>query len=187
LIWTSESDEARVVGTAFDIGDSDLPLRADFPIFIANAVSWLLPGREGSDSSALRGGDLIRGEVSATTGEVSVLRPDGTSERVVAAEGRYAYFNTDEPGLYRVTPVIADGTAGSERSAAVTFAVNIESSVETDIRPRASGSGTDEEPSGTTSSMNAPGERRPIWTVFIAIGCLLLIGEWYLWWRREWS
>ena len=51
---------ARVVGLAFGMGDSDLPLRVAFPLFMHNALDWLAGRDEASASNEpIRAGEII--------------------------------------------------------------------------------------------------------------------------------
>jgi hypothetical protein len=56
----------RLVGLAFGVGDSDLPLRVAFPLFVHNALDWLADRDESAAASdPVRAGDIIEIQAGA--------------------------------------------------------------------------------------------------------------------------
>mgnify|MGYP004509392865 CR=1 FL=1 len=82
--YYGEHDGLRVVVVGFDLRESDFPLQAEFPVFMANALSFL------NDSSLLA-------QNVYTAGEKIVYHPQSDVD-VSTLE-----TNTDKAGLYEVT------------------------------------------------------------------------------------
>ena len=175
LIWLYTNGNIEGIGLSFDITGSDLPLRADFPILLANMLSWLDPRIGDVDGAQVQSGDFLTGELKEP-GTISVRRPDGTIDRITSSDGSFSYAHTEQVGLYHVE---------SDRSERI-FAVNVFSIEETNIRQRAELFSTGirvDEPydQDYVSSMG----RREIWRL-IALGILILLfAEWILWRRGD--
>ena len=71
LIAAGEHNGLRVISVAFDLSDSDWPLRVSFPIFLTNAVRWLTAA----------GGLGASQEETPTGGVASLTLPPGAVQR----------------------------------------------------------------------------------------------------------
>jgi hypothetical protein len=107
----------RGVLIGFDLHDSDLPLRAAFPILVDRLTSWLLP--QASQPSFRPGAEVPLG---ATGGGLSVTRPDGSVVPIAAdaSSGPAVFADTNELGIYEVVR-----GAGTGRQVLSHFAVNL--------------------------------------------------------------
>lgn len=165
LLWTRESGDSREVGIGFDITASDLPLRTDFPLLVANLISWLEPETLESGTTDMGCGDFIEGD-GAIDDWISILRPDGSVEEVHATGGRYSYGQTDLPGIYRLTKV--------EQPRSV--AVNLTSREETNIVPR--GEIRAAHRAATEASLEHSRVGREMWRLLVLIVVAMFIVEW---------
>jgi len=106
----------RGILIGFDLHDSDLPLRATFPILVDRLVAWLLP--QASQPSYAPGQEVPLG---ATGGGLSVTRPDGAVVAVAAdaASGPAVFVDTQQLGIYEVAR-----TVGGRRQVLSHFSVN---------------------------------------------------------------
>jgi hypothetical protein len=161
-----EEPERRGVFLAFDLLDSDLPLRTQFPVLMANIVQWLAPGRFSFEAGHLQAGEPYA--LPAGGGTATVIRPDGRRSAVSLSAG--AYTETSETGYYAVE-------SGEELLA---FAVNLLDERESDIRPRF-------EPLSSASARPRSGLGSPValWPYLALAAFLILVGEWVLWVRKR--
>ena len=102
LIATWEREGLRVLFVAFQPSQSDLPLRAAFPLFAANALSWFRPGVLGADASTRRTGETVEIGVTADVREARVTGPDGREAAWPVAAGVLSYTGTSRAGFHRV-------------------------------------------------------------------------------------
>ncbi len=84
----------------FDLAQSDLPLKVEFPILLANSIAWLA-GRDAlTDDRAVRAGQpaLIRTTQSGAT----ITTPTGDAQEVAARDGSIIFADTMRVGAYQV-------------------------------------------------------------------------------------
>lgn len=104
LLAVEETANGRLAVMAFDVHDSNLPLKADFPVLMQNLLAWLLP-----EASA----DLQ----NAACGEAMTITPDVRAESalVITPSGETVSLNggqfldTNEIGVYTLQERYADG------------------------------------------------------------------------------
>ena len=166
LLSAYQAPERRAVFLSFDLLDSDLPLRTQFPLLMANVMRWLAPGRFSFESSHLGPGEpyvLPPGAASAV-----VVRPDGsTSSPRADAE---TYTQTSETGFYIV----------QSRQERLAFAVNLLDAGESDIRPRFQPQAASER-----QRIEGPGSPVALWPFLTLAALVILLAEWYLWVRKR--
>jgi Ca-activated chloride channel homolog len=158
LLAVSDQDGVRTAVIGFDLHDSNLPLKADFPVLMQNLLSYLLPD--------------VRESVEDATCESAVSLPlDARAEsaRVILPSGKQCdadQVDTAEQGIYCLEQKYADGETRNTY-----FAVHGDSS-EYDVRTIGAQSGE------ILSSQldNAAGHELTIW-VLLAFLALLMI-EW---------
>ncbi len=170
LVVVGEEAGQRRVWLGFDLLDSDLPLRAGFPILIGNLVSWLGESAERVAVPTVRTGESVTVAVPFS-GAGQVVAPDGRKTPVDLGSGRLSYGETDQVGLYRVR------SGDRER----TFAVSLLSPAETDLTPRTSlkvGRSRVVPPSRQTQ------RNQELWRPLVCLALLLLLAEWYWYHRR---
>ena len=175
LIYSYVTPEnARFLGITFDVTETDLPLRADFPILIANMLTWLNPAPDESGSEQIKTGDMFETTTSSGLGDPTIERPDKTIETVPAIDGSLRYRGTDLAGIYTIT----------QGDSVRLFAANLENAAESDIRDRqelvlTAGNVRPEE------RLDAGRTGRPLWALAIILALLVLLVEWGYWLRRE--
>jgi len=134
LLLAGEVDGRRVAVLAFDLHRSDLPLQVAFPILLANLVGWLTPGSGGSLPTQVAPGAAVTLAWPPEVESVKVTRPDGSTVRVVPQRGWAAFADTAQLGVYEAAWQRSDPAAGQEDERA-SFAVNLFSPQESDVRP----------------------------------------------------
>jgi Ca-activated chloride channel family protein len=177
LFIAGEVDGRRLAVLAFDLRQSDLPLRVAFPMLVANLMGFLAPGTAGTLPETVVPGQPVAIPLPAQAGAAVVTRPDGTSERLAAEDGGTLFADTVTTGIYRVDWEMEEG---GERWHLGRFGVNVFSPLESDIAPRPSLA------VGETRGQAIVAERpvRQEWWRWLAWAALaLLIVEWLVQYR----
>jgi hypothetical protein len=102
LLFVGESEGRRVAVLAFDLHQSDLPLRVAFPILLSNLYEALAPGTGGSLPPVSTLGDPLVIESPPQVEEIVVRSPDGREKILHPTGGRTAFEETSQPGIYEV-------------------------------------------------------------------------------------
>ena len=166
LIWAGDDGHRRVVMIGFDLAQSDLPLKVEFPILLANSIAWLA-GRDAlTDDRAVRAGQpaLIRTTQTGAT----ITTPAGDAQEVAARDGSIIFADTMRVGAYQVKD--SQG-----------FAASLLSESESNVAPRDSIKTRAGEVSGQVETFNS--EREAWRWVALAVLAVLTI-EWWVYHRR---
>ena len=165
LIIASETPE-RVLRVSFALEDSNFPLQPAFPIFLSNALSWVM-----DEQVAL----------PRSPGRVEVPLPGA---RVVDLEGNevtswplleQTVFVADEPGLYTAS-------LGGRR---LRVAVNVSDRSRSSVND--SQLGAIDAAAGPTidlSVLDAGTWAEELWMTLLAVAALLVIAEWFTYHKR---
>lgn len=170
LLAAGEQHGVRKVYVGFDLLNSDFPLRAGFPIFIANTVRWLTGGRVGGVTPTGRCGEPLRVDLATAETTAKVTLPDGSTRAAEVVAGRVALPETRQVGLYQVR--------AGDRS--VTVAESLLSADESELTPRGElrvGQVTIRPP---THDRQRPSEQ---WRWLAVVMLLVLTIEW--WWFHQ--
>ncbi len=98
--WTGDGNTGqKVVVMGFDLHNTDLPLKREFPIFMYNLTTFFLP------DEVYQGGEISPGEVVELNflpeaSKVSVTAPDGESHLIAPPFPPTAFSGAKSPGLY---------------------------------------------------------------------------------------
>lgn len=177
LIKAGMMEGRRVVIVAFDLHQSDLPLRPAFPIFMQNSISWLSP-TQASPIGQASVGEVLNVPLTPGGTQRSLVYPDG-HKQVIEAQGTSWLFQVpDQIGLYRLDEQLESGLQSRY------FAVHL-SEQESDITPRfiavgASG-GQPAEGDGTTAP--EPLGSRELTNWLVALALLVVFVEWRVYQR----
>jgi len=106
LILLGEIDGHRVVYFTFDLVASNLPVQVSFPILGSRILDWLGGTRLGTAATADAGTPLALTPPQGSSSRVKT--PDGSVVEVPA--GVIEFTLADQPGVYRVDYVAADGS-----------------------------------------------------------------------------
>ena len=112
LLAVDEDGARRAAVVGFDVHDSNLPLKADFPVLIQNLLAYLLPDPAAEIENAACGESVVIAYDVRST-DVSVLTPSGKTATL--AGGRLS--DTQEVGLYTLRERFADGASRETRFA----------------------------------------------------------------------
>jgi len=165
LIWAGDN-KRKVVMMAFDLAKSDLPLKIEFPILLANSIAWLVGRDAVADERAVRAGQPVT--IRATTNSAQITTPGGDSLDLILRDGAALFADTLRAGLYEVKD-----TQG--------FAVSLLNEAESNTAPRDSIQTRQGEVGGQTETFDS---EREIWK-WILLAALAVLGfEWWIYHRR---
>lgn len=174
LIWAGDDGRRRVVLVGFDLAKSDLPLKVEFPILLANSVAWLAGRDQMTSERVARAGQpvTINAAIDASTNQasstVSVTGPDGRESELPTEDGGAIFADTMRVGAYKV-----EGAQG--------FAVTLLSETESDNAPRDSIQTRAGEVTGQQESFSS---EREAWRWLVLAALALLAFEWWVYHRR---
>ncbi|MGI6456654.1 MAG: vWA domain-containing protein [bacterium] len=173
LIVAVEQENIRILMTAFDIYNTNWPLRVSFPIFITNVVHWFDEGKDAGSLIRKTGEVLTLEQPEGQFTEAVLLLPDGSRHVIRFPDNTSYYFgDTRHAGIYTY---LVDGIV-QER-----FAVNLLSVDESTIVPVNS---LQSERSEVVGDENAIEMNREIWRTLAVIALIVLCVEWYIYTKR---
>jgi hypothetical protein len=173
LLVAGEVEGRRVAILAFDLHQSDLPLRPAFPILVANLVNYLSPGASSLAPPTAAPGQALTLSAPPGMSQLRLVAPDGTEATFAVAEGRITLPPFAQPGLYHLA-FEPDGPAGM---LAVNFADPLESAITPKALPDLSAGGA-----APSLAASAPAYREWWWPLALA-ALALLVAEWLLYRR----
>lgn len=163
-VVTSNTRGKRAVYVAFEPLKTDFPLQVGFPIFVANALEFLVPKAEQNNELAITAGRTI--SLTAGSESIALSGPTGKFD-IRPTAGRYVIREATSVGEYKL---------GKRRMFA-----SLRSDIESNVGPRDQVllGGKKVDSSGTI--MRLAGFWRPI----LLIALLVLAFEWWLFMRRS--
>ncbi len=119
MIVARDSEQRRMVALAFDLRNSDLPLRVAFPVLMINIIDYF----QFDDSSFIQNfttGETWSVRVESTSGTATVTGPDGTTREAPIYSGEVLVYG-DSVGFYSIdapkeTKVVAANLADPAES-----------------------------------------------------------------------
>jgi hypothetical protein len=165
LIFAGDN-RRRVVMIGFDLSKSDLPLKIEFPILLANSIAWLAGREAAAGDRAIRAGQpaTLRG----ASNQAEVTLPTGDTRDVSLRDGAALFADTLRAGLYEVKD-------------AQPFAVSLLSEAESNTAPRQTIQTRQGEVGGQTETFSSEREAWK-WLLLAALAALAL--EWWVYHRR---
>ncbi|HEY0008195.1 MAG TPA: VWA domain-containing protein [Tepidisphaeraceae bacterium] len=163
---------------AFDLLQSNWPLRVSFPLFLHNALQYIAVGTDLSVRESLAPGATPRisraslDRVAEGAKEIGLITPSGPRTITVPTASDFALPPLDKVGLYRLNPIVPQ----YER-----LAVNLLDETESNTQPL-------EKPPGDIGQIvKADAGRSPLqlwWWIIACVGIPLLMIEWWVYTRR---
>jgi len=169
MMYTYEEGGLRAVVVGFDFTQSDLPLKVAFPVMMSNIINWLNPHKLEFSILQTRAGDPFDIYLNPNTETFYTRAPQEKWEKHRATVNPYKYTHTQKVGIYSI----------SENDKQRYFTVNLADESESNIT-RASIDQLPIEPDGSSISEEIS-VQHPLWTIFLLIGCAVMMIEWYLW------
>jgi Ca-activated chloride channel family protein len=167
IIWAGDDGRRRIVLIGFDLARSDLPLKVEFPILLANSVSWLTGLDSPATERAIRAGQPAIIQTSASN--VNVTTPGGENREVMSRDGSAVFAETLRVGTYDVGDVAAP------------FAVSLLSEAESNTTPRES---IKTRAGEAKRQMETFRSEREVWQWIALIALAVLMLEWWAYHRR---
>ena len=166
IIWAGDDGRRRIVLIGFELARSDLPLKVEFPILLANAVSWL-SGRESPTAErSVRAGQPVTIRTQAPS--ASITTPAGDTREIASRDGSAVFADTLRVGTYAV-------------AGAPPFAASLVSEAESNITPRDSIITRMGEAKGQQSDFDS---EREVWRWVAIFALAVLMIEWWAYQRR---
>ena len=164
VLVTDQAD--RIVRVSFALEDSNFPLHPGFPIFLANAMQWLM-----DEQVALA---RAPGRIEVPIPMAAVTDLEGT-EIVAWPLSDRTVFLADQPGLYTV---VAEG----ERRLRV--AVNLASAERSSVNDSGLAAGEITAAASVSVAGAEPGPNEELWILLLFLALLLVVAEWVTYHRR---
>lgn len=162
---------------AFNLLDSNWPLRASFPVFLQNALQYLAVGSDMDVRQSYQPGAAVRiprvdlQKLDAMPKQVKLSGPGGDRMVNVPQAGDFALPPLDHVGIYSTTPAIP----GFEN-----IAVNLLDPNESDLIPADRAPGGE----GDSTTVGNGKSRLELWWWLTAGGLGMLMVEWWVYTRR---
>ena len=176
IVVARDRDGRKTVAIGFSLQRSDLPLRVAFPVLLLNALEWFSGIEAGIIDAYPTGRTLQLPAAGPDNATARVRLPDGRRVPVPVREGR-ARFYAERAGVHFLE---------RERAAPRAFSVNLQSSEESRLAPRAE-LRLDGVPLGRPAPAPAAAGlrlRQTLWPVLLALGLFLAVIEWWTYHRR---
>jgi len=165
LLVALENPE-KVLRVSFALEDSNFPLQPGFPIFLSNALSWMMDEHVALASAP--------GRVEVPLPAASVVDLEGNEIATWPLADR-TVFVADEPGLYTAE-------RGNRR---LRVAVNLADGRSSAVNATAFGSGVPVAASSRTLAAVQPARwGDELWILLLTIAAVLIMGEWITYHRR---
>lgn len=118
IIMEGQLDKTRLLVFGFNLYETDLPLRSEFPILMSNILSEYAPGRS-LDISGLLTGDTATFRLDPEASGADIVYPDESRLSIAPPFPPEEFDDTMVPGIYRLEQTKQDETADTD------FAVNL--------------------------------------------------------------
>lgn len=174
LLLAGELKNQRIAVFAFDIHNSDLPLKVDFPILIQNLMEWMLPRAVEQDVKKFAGEELAINPLPHAK-EVYVVPPSGRKISIAPPFPVPPFDDTEEVGIYRVKQILDDGEVVESF-----FTVHIPVHKESNLRQSSEILDIED---GEINQKPTPLGRREIWNILIWAALALILVEWWVYQR----
>lgn len=110
LMLVGQQGNQRIAAFAFDLHDSDIPLKVDFPILMQNLLNWMLPPVVDSDGQ-IYSGQSVDIHLLPNAQMVDVVTPSGKTVRIAPPFPAAPFADTQEIGVYTVEQRWDNGSA----------------------------------------------------------------------------
>jgi len=176
VIFEGLIESTRLLVFGFNIYETDLPIRTEFPVIISNILSEYSPA-SGTRISDVATGEPIRFMLQPGTVKANVITPDGQNIEIAPPVPPQPFVQTGEPGIYKI---MQDNSLNVTDSF---FAVNLPDewqaeNIQSAVREADSGEGTFIPLRENVRLLNLP---------LICAALLILIVEWWYYANRRYA
>ena len=165
----AESGAQRAAVIGFDLSDSNLPVKYDFPVLMLQLLDALAPDASMGVADAVAG-EAVPVTASARAEAVSVITPAGESVSLAPPFPAAPFTGADEVGEYALVETLPEG---EERAWFAVYMPAAESDVRAVVEDAAQAGG---------GAVRAAGREMTVWAVLLLLAALML--EWWVS-RRE--
>ena len=166
VIFKGQKDKQKFVVCGFDIHNTDLPLKIDFPILIQNMLDYTL-NLSRQEKTSIASGESIEIDVLPKAEKIYIISPDGKKEKIAPPFPLPPYTNTDETGVYTIQQ------ENNEQIFTNYFASNIDTLNESNTQNIQKESNKE-----VTQKLNKFKSERSIENMLLLFALLLLAAEW---------
>lgn len=171
LVLAGETGGRRVAVFTFKLQESDLPLLVTYPVLMANLINYLAPAQAFSAPNGLRLGEALTIKPAGGDRVIAIDDPHGARYAATATEAGVVFADTHTLGVYTVL---------SNQNVLGSFAVNLFSPAESNIRPQAAlRLGRAE----VTAAQSEERGQLEIWLWLALAAFALLLIEWWVYQR----
>ncbi len=174
LIMDGRLQNVRILVFGFNLYETDLPLKSEFPVLISNILSEYSPIAGNTISGALSG-DAIRFSLQPDTRSAKVFLPGGEAISVAPPIPPEPFLQTDTPGIYRLEQKKADGSVNTS------FTVNLPD--EWSLERSRSGITADDAQTGVSIPLQK--SAFPLTVPLLSLAMMILLLEWWFYANRN--
>ncbi|MGI9335210.1 MAG: VWA domain-containing protein [Gammaproteobacteria bacterium] len=171
LIHAWDDGLVRAVFIGFEPSESDLPVRAAFPLLVGNALRWLCSNRMTDSRASRHAGSPLELSLHTSAQQATVIDPHGLSRVVPITGGKLVYDETQAAGIYAVQ------TEDREYR----YALNLLDEAESNLAPREN---LAQEASAKLTKLPAYELEHRLWPVLAALALLAIAIEAWLYGRQ---
>ena len=167
IAYSAESEGTKKAVFGFDLHETDLPLKKEFPIFIYNLINYFVPDRiyQGSEIAA---GDSVWINVYPDADKVNIITPDEKTVTIVPPYPAERFSETQNPGIYTVEQILKDRSLYDE------FSINLKIDENSNLLDGYAAN------TQSTAGQRLGAGRRNITNIAIIICIILVILEWFV-------
>lgn len=170
----AETHGCRMIALGWDLFQSDVPLHATFPIFLANCLDWLSGERVRAHAVNFATGQPVRVPVPVDAGRVTLTAPNGRTERLTPQGGVVVIDRLVDAGQYRIT-------AGKAHQL---LTANLVNAAESNIAPQKNLRVQTPDGQAVPVTQRPLRTEREFWRMLALIALALLSIEWWVFHRR---
>jgi hypothetical protein len=174
VIMDGQLQNTRILIFGFNLYETDLPLKSEFPVLISNILTEYSPGT-GSAISGVLTGDAVRFSLQPDAQSAKVFLPDGEPVTVAPPIPPEPFLQTDAPGFYRLEQKKAGETVNTS------FTVNLPDEWQMES---GRASGTADKPQ---AGVSIPVQKSavPLTLPLLVLATLILLLEWWYYANRN--
>ncbi len=170
LVLAGETGKQKVMAFGFDLHDSDLPLKKEFPILIYNMISWYFPGNV-QGVAKINAEDKVEFDLLPQSERVQVMTPSGKTIDLAPPYPAASLSDTRETGIYTLVETNAE-----KEEVRTAFAVNAATEGESELRGVTEQSGQMKQGGGILTDLS-------LRNLFLGLLLVLLLTEWWVYQR----
>lgn len=187
LIVEGSNEGQHTLYLAFNIYDSDFPLKASFPMFMANALNYLGQSSAGQTGQSTAAGERVDLVAPLSAKRVEVTDPAGEVSEIELGTRDYTLGQTTQVGIYHLAYFDEEGKALEASDLPVSLINDSESNIAPSETIRVQGE--QEALAQANLKQEIVGRRqvrtnREFFTWLIAAVLLIMAVEWYLYHTR---